>query len=73
MAEICSYLRVLAAGAASAAAPGVCIDTGKFEGASVSVTEASQVSILPFDHGTSVRPSGRLASDLRSPLGSLIE
>ena len=34
---------------------------------------ASQVSILPFDQGTSVRPSGRLASDLRSPLGSLVE
>ena len=39
---------VLAAEAASAAAPGMYIDTGKFEGANVSVTVASQVSILPF-------------------------
>ena len=36
------------------------------------VTVTSQHSALPLDQGTSVRPSGRLPSDLNKPEGSLV-
>jgi len=43
-----------------------------YESVNGQVIVTSQHNALPFDQGTSVRPSGRLPSDLNRPDGSLV-
>jgi len=57
--------------ASSAAAPDSQAAALMYESASGQVTVTSQQSDLPLDQGTSVRPSGRLLSDLNRPDSSL--
>ena len=56
----------------SAAAPASRAEELKYEAASVCVTVTSHVSGFPDCHGTKVRLSGRLPSDLDNPTGSLV-
>ena len=58
--------------ASSAAALASRAEELKYEAASVCVTVTSHVSGFPDCHGTKVRPSGRLPSDLNNPTGSLV-
>ena len=66
-----AYLVIFLFAAASAAAPGVCDDIGRYDCAIVSVTVTSHVTHLPLFHGINVTPSGRLPSVLNRPDGSL--
>ena len=56
----------------SAAATASRAEELKYEAASVCVTVTFHVSGFPDGHGTKVRPSGRLPSDLNNPTGSLL-
>ena len=68
-----AYLLSLRWAAASAADAALVDEMATYDGATVSVTVTSHVALRPSRHGMSVRPSGRLPSDLVSPCGSLTE
>ena len=67
-----AYFSSLWEAAVSAVAPDSRAAAPIYESASGHVTVTSQDSALPLDQGTSVRPSGRLPSDLNKPEGSLV-
>src|SRR5688572_9897919 len=66
------YLAFFLVAATSAAAPADADVAWRYDGATVSITVESQMRLRPLRHGISVRPSGRLPSDLDNPGGSLI-
>src|ERR1043165_6258314 len=66
------YLSFFLVDANSAAAPADADVNRRYDGATVSITVASQTSPRPLRHGISVSPSGRLPSVLDSPGGSLM-
>ena len=67
-----AYFSSLREAAVSAAAPDSRAAALIYESASGHVTVTSQPCALPLDQVTSVRPSGRLPSDLNKPEGSLV-
>jgi len=66
----CLYLASLLEAALSAAAPAVVAVSARCESAYVSGTVTSHANGLPFAHGSSVTPSGRLPSSRLRPGGS---
>jgi len=66
----CLYLVSLLEAALSAAAPAVVAVSARCESAYVSGTVTSHANGLPFAHGSSVTPSGRMPSSRLKPGGS---
>jgi len=67
-----AYFSALREAASSAAAPDSRAAAMIHESANGQIIVTSQHSALPLEQGTSVRPSGRLLSDLNRPDGSLV-
>jgi hypothetical protein len=67
-----AYLSTFLLAASSAALPRVRGVTDKYDSAVVWVTVTPHVNERPACHGMSIRPSGRLPSDMLRPTGSLV-